>query len=175
MSRPAILFTRSLVLAALVGGLAFSPNVYAATAKGAPTASQTAASAEKEGKSMSSEDRVEARIKELHEKLKITEDQSAMWGTVADTMSQNEKNVHALIQERHEKAGAQTALEDLESYQKITAAHAEAMGKFIEVFQPLYAAMSDEQKKNADTVFGNYEGHMGRRGHMDGTGSGKTK
>jgi hypothetical protein len=167
MLRPATLFVRSLAIAALVGGIAMSPSLYAATSDNTPTMTHSPASAEAppiRERHISSEDRVEERVKELHEKLKITPDQSAAWDNVAATMKQNEANVHALIQERHEKTGTQTAVEDLVSYQKIAAAHAEGLGKFVQAFQPLYDSMPEAQKKNADTVFGSYEGHDGGKG-----------
>lgn len=114
---------------------------------------------------MMSPERVEERIKELHEKLKITEAQTADWDKVAATMRENAKTIHELIQDRHEKGETRTALEDLESYHKIASAHAEGLEKFIPVFKTLYDSMSAEQKQNADSVFAHYEGH-GRRGMM---------
>jgi hypothetical protein len=166
MSRPTAFLARSLAVAALVGGLAFSPNLYAAT-----PANDAAPAATKEQKAMTPEARVEERIKELHDKLKITDEQATAWNAVADTMRDNEKAMQPLIQERHEKGGTRTAVEDLESYQKIAAAHADSLNKFIAVFQPLYDSMSDAQKKNADTVFGQFEGNE----HMKGKTTGKTK
>jgi hypothetical protein len=156
MSRPAAFFARSLAIVALVGGLALSPAVYAASSSSATDAPATA---QKNHKAMSPEERVEHRIRELHAKLKITPEQAQLWENVANTMKENEMNMHALIVERHENTGNRTALEDLESYQKIAAAHADALSKFAQAFQPLYDAMPDAQKKNADTVFGTYEGH----------------
>lgn len=107
---------------------------------------------------MMSPERVEERIKDLHEKLKITEAQKADWDKVAETMRGNANTIHQLIQERQDKGAMRTALEDLESYHKIAATHAEGLEKFIPVFKTLYDSMSDEQKKNADMVFAHYEG-----------------
>ena len=98
-------------------------------------------------------DRVEARIKELHSKLKITPEQEELWNNVAQVMRDNAKAMEALIKARSEKAGTMTAVEDLKSYGEIAEAHADGLKKFIPVFEPLYAGMSDAQKKSADTLF----------------------
>ncbi len=98
-------------------------------------------------------DRVEARIKELHTKLKITPAQEELWKNVVQVMRDNAKTMEALIKTRSEKAGAMTAVDDLKSYSEIAEAHADGLRKFIPAFEPLYAGMSDAQKKSADTLF----------------------
>ena len=55
------------------------------------------------------------------------------------------------------------AVDDLKSYSEITEAHARGLKRFISVFEPLYASMSDAQKKDADTLF-RHRGRGGRRG-----------
>ena len=103
-------------------------------------------------------DRVEARIKELHTKLKITPAQEELWNNVAQVMRDNAKTMEALIKARSEKASTMTAVDDLKSYSEIAEAHADGLKKFIPAFEPLYASMSDAQKKNADTLF-RHHGH----------------
>jgi protein CpxP len=98
-------------------------------------------------------DRVEARIKELHTKLKVTPAQEALWDNVTQVMRDNAKTMEALIKARSEKASTMTAVDDLKSYGEIAEAHADGLKKFIPVFEPLYASMSDAQKKDADTLF----------------------
>jgi len=98
-------------------------------------------------------DRVEARIKELHTKLKITKDQEDLWSKVAEAMRDNEKKMEPLHKARAEKAKSVSAVDDLKSYSEIADAHAEGLKKFIPVFAALYDSMSDDQKKNADTIF----------------------
>jgi periplasmic protein CpxP/Spy len=125
-----------IVLATATPSLAASPEPGLATAG---TASKT--------------DRVEARIKELHTKLKITPAQEALWDNVTQVMRDNGKTMEALITARSEKAGTMTAVDDLKSYSEIAEGHADGLKKFIPVFEPLYASMSDAQKKDADTLF----------------------
>lgn len=97
--------------------------------------------------------RVEARIKALHDELKITSAQEDQWKNVTQVMRDNAKAMEALIQARRERAKSLSALDDLRSYAEITEAHADGLKKFIPAFEPLYNSMSDEQKKTADTVF----------------------
>ncbi len=103
--------------------------------------------------SASKADRVEARIKELHTKLNITPAQEGPWNNVVQVMRDNAKTMEALIKGRTEKAGTMTAIDDLKSYSAIAEAHADGLKKFIPAFEPLYAGMSDAQKKSADKLF----------------------
>jgi hypothetical protein len=61
--------------------------------------------------------------------------------------------IEAIIKARSEKAPTMSAVEDLKSYCEIAEAHADGLKKFIPVFEPLYAGMSDVQKKSVDTLF----------------------
>jgi iron-sulfur cluster repair protein YtfE (RIC family) len=102
---------------------------------------------------------VETRISTLHTKLKITPDQESAWNDVAQAMRDNESSVGTLVKDRHENAKSMTAVDDLESYEKISQAHADGLKKVVASFETLYNDMSPDQKKNADMVFGNFEGH----------------
>ena len=102
---------------------------------------------------VSRSDRVEARIKELHTKLKITPAQEELWNNVTQVMRDNAKTMEALMKARAEKASSMTAIDDLKSYGEIAEAHADGIRKFIPAFEPLYASMSDAQKRDADTLF----------------------
>jgi len=112
----------------------------------------------KAGKASKTE-RVEVRIKELHAKLKITPAQEGLWDNVTKTMRDNAITMEALIKARSEGAGTKNAVDDLKSYSAIAEAHADGLKKFIPAFEPLYASMSESQKKDADTLF-----HRQRRG-----------
>ena len=101
----------------------------------------------------SAEDRVEARITNMHAKLKITQAQEVQWANVAQVMRDNEKAVEPLIKTRKENAKTMTAVDDLKSYGEITDAHADGIKKFTPIFSSLYDSMSDAQKKNADAMF----------------------
>jgi len=98
-------------------------------------------------------DRTEAHIKDLQAKLKITPAQEDLWNKVTQVMRDNAKTMEALHQARIEKAKTMTTVEDLKSYSEITQAHADGLKNFIPVFEALYGGMSDDQKKDADTLF----------------------
>jgi periplasmic protein CpxP/Spy len=104
-------------------------------------------------------DRVEARIKELHTKLMITPEQEEAWNGVAQAMRDDAKTMEELIKARTENASTMSAVDDLKSYGEIAQAHADGLKNFTSVFEPLYAGMSDAQKKTADTLF-RHHGHM---------------
>jgi hypothetical protein len=103
-------------------------------------------------------ERVEDRIATLHEKLNITPEQEDSWKQVAQAMRDNATNEKALWDERRGSGDTRTAVDDLKSYQKGMQAHVDGLGKVITAFEPLYENMSDDQKQNADNVFGRYEG-----------------
>jgi hypothetical protein len=107
---------------------------------------------------VSKTERVEVRIKELHAKLKITPAQKGLWDNVTRVMRDDAKKMEALIKARSEKATTTNAIDDLKSYSEIAEAHADGLKNFIPVFEPLYAGMSDAQKKDADKLFH----HQGR-------------
>lgn len=176
MFSPSRLIVRTSALAALAIGLIYAPALYAAkdTAPSAtpPSAMENAAPAQGAQSALTPAARAEKRAKELHDRLKITPDQEEAWSKVADVMRENQETIHALIKDRHETMGKRTAVEDLQSYEKVANAHAEGIKKLIPVFQALYDSMSDEQKKNADTVFGSFEGHAAKK-FMDGKSGGK--
>jgi LTXXQ motif family protein len=98
-------------------------------------------------------DTVEARIKDLHTRLKITPAQEDLWNNAAQVMRENATAMDALRKARSEKAQTMTAVEDFKSYAEMTEAHTDAIKKFIPVFSALYDSMSDTQKKNTDTIF----------------------
>ena len=125
---------RALAVAALIATFAFASG---------PVIAAKATSAE----------RVEARIKDMHAKLKITQAQEEQWAKVAKVMRDNEKAMEPLINKRIEKAKTMNAIDDLKSYGEITDAHADAIKRFTPIFATLYAGMSDAQKKDSDTMF----------------------
>jgi hypothetical protein len=102
---------------------------------------------------------VENRITTLHAKLMITPDQESQWSAVAQAMRDSESATSSLVMQRHENAQTMTAVEDLQSYQAIAQSHADGLKNVITAFSALYDSMSDDQKMNADKVFGTFEGH----------------
>jgi hypothetical protein len=100
----------------------------------------------------------EARITDLHAKLKITPAQEDLWSSVTTVMRANAKAMEPLKQARYDKAPTMTAVEDFTSYAEIAAAHADGIKAFVPAFTALYDSMSDAQKKNTDIIFRRGEG-----------------
>lgn len=98
-------------------------------------------------------ERVEARIKALHEQLHITDAQTAQWNDLAQVMRDNAKAIEDLVKQREQNLKTMNAVDDLRSYQALAEAHAEGLKKLVPVFETLYDSMSDDQKKTADVVF----------------------
>jgi len=103
------------------------------------------------------EDFVETRIKDLHQKLKITPAQESQWNEFAEVMRDNAQMVDAVLKERSENLHSMTAVDDLRSYQKLADAHANGLKKLVPAFEALYNTMSADQKKTADVVFAKHE------------------
>lgn len=100
------------------------------------------------------EQRAEMRIKDMHDRLMITQSQEEQWGKVAKVMSDNARTMDKLTQARIDQAKTMNAVDDLKSYGEITESHAEGIRSLTPVFATLYTSMSDPQKKQADILFG---------------------
>jgi len=115
-------------------------------------------------------ERVETRIRTLHDKLHVTADQEPQWRDVAKVMRENEKTIHELVDARHENE-PDNAVDDLKSYKEIADAHAEGLENLIPAFETFYDSLSDRQKARADALFGQFEGHAGRKTGKVSTGN----
>jgi hypothetical protein len=112
------------------------------------------------------EDRIEARIKQLHSQLHITQAQEQQWNDFAQVMrdnaaqmDQDATQMNQLVKARADK-GTMTAVDDLKAYEQIADAradesqkHADGLKKLVPAFETLYDSMSDSQKKVADNLF----------------------
>ena len=138
-------------------------------------------------------DRIDGRLAFLKAELKITPAQQGKWDDYekvlreqsADRKAQAEKiraerqAKRTEFQQKAEaaKAAGQTverperkqlsAVEKMEMRQKMMKAHQEQQEKVLDAFKPLYASLSDDQKKTADELFGGrgFGGHRGGPGH----------
>lgn len=106
-------------------------------------------------------DQTEARIKQLQGTLKITESQEGLWTSLTTVMRENAKEMDVLIKDRAENSKTMNAVESLKLHSRFTEVRVEQMKKFLPPFEALYASMSDEQKKNTDTLF--RSGRLGKK------------
>lgn len=156
VSLPRVSLPRILVVPALLATLALGlPAANAQTSQPAPTVtpSQSAAPAAKAKTRSTRRPGIDQRIATLHTQLRITASQEAQWSQVADVMRQNAAAIEAAIKDRQANASTMTAMDNLQSYDKIAQAHQQGIEKLIPAFQTLYDSMTDAQKKNADAVF----------------------
>ena len=95
---------------------------------------------------------VEGRLAFLKTELKITDAQLPLWNAVADAMRANAKSIGDMP--GGVMGGSQTATlpDKLAMREKMMTAHLEALRKFKAAVDPLYTALSDEQKKTADEL-----------------------
>jgi len=96
---------------------------------------------------------VEARIRDLHKKLHITAAQKPQWDALTLVMRDNAQAMVDLQKQRASDAQSMSAVDVVKSYQTVIEAHEAGMKKFVPPFEALYGAMSDAQKKTADSLF----------------------
>ena len=103
---------------------------------------------------------VEGRLAFLKTELKITDAQLSVWNAVADAIRANAKSMTEMMSGAMMGSSQTTATlpEKLALREKMMTAHLEALRRLKTAVDPLYAALSDEQKKTADELL---EGPMG--------------
>ncbi|MGO9445636.1 MAG: Spy/CpxP family protein refolding chaperone [Thiobacillaceae bacterium] len=101
------------------------------------------------------EDIIKTRISELHAQLKITDQQAPQWDAFAQTMRDNAQKMDQAFRDRAHKLPSLNADEAMKSYAALAQLHADNMQKLAAAFSTLYATLSDDQKKMADTLYRN--------------------
>jgi len=97
-------------------------------------------------------DQATARIKYLHDRLRITEEQEPLWDAVAQAIHDNAGDLAPLLRERFRATTSGSALDLLHSYETLGEYQLDGLKKIITVFDPLYNGLSDGQKKIADAI-----------------------
>ena len=156
--------------ATILGAFVLAAPLYAATADVPEPPIQVAAASSNEMPAASSPETmsapaaespgtaaVDARIAELHKRLKITDAQKTQWDNIAQVMRDNAEAMTALEKERAHDAKSMNAVDVVKSYSTVIEAHEAGMKKFIPPFEALYDTMSPAQKKTADSLFRNRE------------------
>jgi protein CpxP len=107
--------------------------------------------------------RVDRRIADLRSKLHITAAEEPQWRQFADVMRTNARAMAQKFAEREQKFRTMNAVENMQSYAGIAEQHAKNMERLVPVFQNLYNALSDQQKRTADRLWRSYAERGGRR------------
>jgi hypothetical protein len=97
----------------------------------------------------------EARIADLRTRLQITAAEESQFTAVATIMRANAQAMEALLADRNKDTDS-TAVGALRWYERLTAAHAEALKTFVPAFEGLYTTLSDSQRKTADAIFAQF-------------------
>ncbi|PWC34641.1 hypothetical protein TSO352_24360 [Azospirillum sp. TSO35-2] len=103
---------------------------------------------------------VEGRIAFVKAELRITEAQAPQWNAFADTLRSNAK-AHQAMHEQMTQGGLPSAWPDrLTFQQKVLSARLDGLKALEGAAKPLYAVLTDEQKKVADQLFASPMGLM---------------
>jgi len=103
---------------------------------------------------------VEGRLAFLKTELKITEAQLPLWNAVADAIRANARGMGEMMGGMMGMGQSATLPDKLAQREKMMTAHLEALHRFKAAVDPLYAALSGEQKKTADDLLSGPMGMM---------------
>ena len=140
-----------------------SANATSGTTKPPSHATATNQSTGKPAQGRSIQALVDQRIKDLHGRLHITAAQQPKWDQFAQAMRGNAQDLDAAYRQRAEKLDKMNAIDNMQSYAQIEQKRAQDAEKLIPAFQGLYDALSDTQKKEADSLFRNYAAQAQQR------------
>jgi hypothetical protein len=106
------------------------------------------------GMSMMMAGHVEGRLAFLKTELKITDAQLPLWNAVAEAIRANAKSMSEMMSGgmMGSSQTAATLPEKLALREKMMTSHLEALRRLKTAVDPLYAALSPEQKKSADEL-----------------------
>jgi protein CpxP len=141
----------------ITGAYAQAPS--SSPAKAPSSGASTAAMAKADAKQDMA---VESHIKNMHAQLQITSAEETQWAAVAKTMRDSAVETDKTIDKREALVNSASAVDNLNAYADIAQAHADGVRKLAAVFAPLYASMSDDQKKAADALFA-HRAHEGKQ------------
>jgi len=122
-------------------------------------------------------ERVEARLAQAQEALKITDAQKGHWENFAAVVRKYAREADARVQERRARMAERSqrqqpsAIEQLERRQQRMALRAQRLNEVIAAGKPLYAALTPEQKQIADGLLASRHergGHRNRGGMRPG-------
>lgn len=95
---------------------------------------------------------VEGRIASLRTELKITDAQAPQWNRFADALRATAKSMNGMFEQMMSSDIEATLPGRLERHEKMLSAHLNVLKTLREAVEPLYAALSNDQKKTADQL-----------------------
>jgi len=104
---------------------------------------------------------VEGRLAFLKTELKITAAQEPQWSKFADAVRGVAQNARGAMQQMMQgRQQSKSATDVLNGYEKMLTVRLDAVRQVKGAFEPLYATMSDDQKKVADELLASPMGVM---------------
>ncbi|MGY4314138.1 Spy/CpxP family protein refolding chaperone [Bradyrhizobium sp. JR3.5] len=104
---------------------------------------------------------IEGRLAYLKAELKVTDAQEPLWNAYAAAARDNAKTMIARCTTMMGKRDSQVSLPDrLDQNEQLMGAQLDAMRAMDKALKPLYAALTDGQKKSADQLFWSPMGMM---------------
>jgi periplasmic protein CpxP/Spy len=140
-----------MIVRALASALLASGVILAAAAAPAEDTNSSAAPNGQTAQSPAA-DPTAARIKYLHDRLRITAEQEELWDRVSQAIRDNAQNLAPLLKERRRATTSGSAPEVLHVYEALGEAQLDSQRKIVAAFEPLYASLSESQKKIADAI-----------------------
>ena len=107
---------------------------------------------------------IEGQIAFYKAELKITDAQTAQWNVFADALRTNAGHLRQAMMKARETQGAATAPEQMEHRIAMLTELHDAMQAMLVGAKPLYATLSDDQKKVADELMAEHLMTMRARG-----------
>jgi hypothetical protein len=107
---------------------------------------------------------IEGQIAFYKAELKISDAQASQWNAFADALRTNADHLRQVMTKAREVQGAVTAPEQMERRMVMLTELRDAMQTMLAAAKPLYAALSDEQKKVADELMAEHLMTMRARG-----------
>ena len=117
---------------------------------------QAAGPAPKAASEATLESRVNQRITQMHQRLKIMPAQASAWDAFAQVMRDNVTSIDSAYKERAATIETMSAPDNMRNFAQIEESRAQNVQHLATSFQVLYDTMSDEQKKTADAMFRRY-------------------
>ena len=107
---------------------------------------------------------IEGQIAFYKAELKITDAQAPQWNAFADAMRGNAANLRQTMMQARESQATISAPEQMERRIATLDAMRDAMQAMLAAAKPLYAVLSDDQKKTADELMAEHMMSMRARG-----------
>jgi periplasmic protein CpxP/Spy len=156
--------SRYLASAAIAALLTLPVAAFAQSAAPTTAPSTATTAPEPTAPAQSAAQRVETHITQLRAQLRITPAEQPQWNQFAQVMRENARAMDQAFMRRAQQYPTMNAVQNMQSYEQISATHAADMRRLVPAFETLYNAMPEQQKRVADQVFrANAEAHTQKR------------